>query len=349
MSAVAGQAANGRYFTLSTERIAPRDRRVFWRDTVLNRSDADFPPDAGSHDFSASALGYLSDAAELREGRSGAVTLRRDAARCRQDGGDELLLSAIVSTDRPAMYQSGNVALRVPAGAILVNDLSIPFTIDLARYRSINFRLPRAAVSRGLGRSPSCLSGRLLSETPLVALLFSQLARVADALPAMNDDARRVALDATADFALATLRLETRETGWQSPDGVARDDDARWRGLWAAAHRFMERHIDRADLNPDMVARALSCSRTQLYRAFAHHDTTVMDRVREVRLIRCRDLLADRNCDLPIAEIASLNGLDNASAFGRGFRRRFGCTPGELRRSARDRPLQRSEQTRPED
>jgi AraC family transcriptional regulator, positive regulator of tynA and feaB len=339
MSAVAGQAASGRYFALSTECIAPRERRVFWRDTVLDRSDADFPPDAGSHEFSASALGYISDAAELREGRSGAVTLRRDAARCRQDGGDELLLSAIVSTDRPAMYRSGDVALKVPAGRILVNDLSIPFAIDLARYRSINFRLPRAAVSRDLGLSPACLSGRLLAETPLVTLLFSQLTRVADALPTMDDAARRVALDATADFALATLRLETSVTGWQSTDGAANDDETRWRGLWAAAHRFIERHIHRGDLNPDMVARALSCSRTQLYRAFTHHDMTVMDRVREIRLNRCRDLLADRNCDLPIAEIAALHGLDNASAFGRGFRRRFGCTPGELRRSARERPM----------
>jgi AraC-like DNA-binding protein len=337
MSAVVGQAASRRYFALSTECVAPRDRRVFWRDTVLDRSDADFPPDAGSHQFSASVLGCLSDAAELREGRSGAVMLRRGAARCRQDGGDELLLSAIVSTDRPAMYQSGDVVLKVPVGRILVNDLSIPFAIDLARYRSINFRLPRIAVSRALGRSPACLSGRLLAETQLVALLVSQLARVAEALPTMNDDARGVALDATADFALATLRLETSETGWRSPDGVARDDEAPWRGLWAAAHRFIERHIDRADLNPDMVARALSCSRTQLYRAFARHDTTVMDSVREMRLTRCRDLLADRDCALPIAEIASLYGLDNASAFGRGFRRRFGCTPGELRQRARER------------
>ena len=87
MSAVAMQTASERYFALSTERVAPRDRRVFWRDTVLDPSDADFPTDAGGNEFSAAILGYLTDRAELRMGRSGAVTLRRGAARCRRDGG----------------------------------------------------------------------------------------------------------------------------------------------------------------------------------------------------------------------------------------------------------------------
>jgi AraC-like DNA-binding protein len=314
----------GRYFAWSTDGVVANQRREFWRDTALNRSDADFRADGAG--FSASVLGYVGDSAELREGRSDAVILRRGAARCRQDGGDEILLSAIVETDRPARYQNNTAALAIPAGRILVNDLSVPFVIDMGRYRSVNFRLPRAAVAQSIRSWPACLGGRMLAETQLTSLLFSQLVGFANALPAMGEAAREVALDATANFALATLRLEV-QCG-------PLDDGAHWTGLWVAAERLIERNLDRADLNPDTLARALRCSRTQLYRLFARHGTSVMDHIRDMRLTRCRDMLADPACQLPVAEIASLYGMDNPSAFSRGFRRKYGCSPGDTRRQA---------------
>ena len=72
--------------------MAPNRRREFWRDTVLNRSDAVFRPDAAAHGFSASVRGFLGGSAELRDGNLDAGILRRGVARCRQDGGDEILL-----------------------------------------------------------------------------------------------------------------------------------------------------------------------------------------------------------------------------------------------------------------
>src|SRR5580658_9304417 len=89
----AGSALSlGRYFKLSTGVVAPCDRRAFWRDTALNRTDADFPPDGPPRGFSAQVRGYVGVAGELREGRSDAVIMRRSAARCRQDGIDEIML-----------------------------------------------------------------------------------------------------------------------------------------------------------------------------------------------------------------------------------------------------------------
>ena len=78
----------GRYFELSTDQVAAPERRGFWRDTALNRSDADFRATADPAGFSALVRGYVGPDAELREGRSDALALRRTAARCRQDAGD---------------------------------------------------------------------------------------------------------------------------------------------------------------------------------------------------------------------------------------------------------------------
>jgi len=320
----------GRYFELSTDQVAARERPDFWRQTVLNRSDVEFRTDAAARGFSASAWGYIGEDAELRYGRLEAGTLHRRAAHCRQDGGGEILLSAIVSTNDQVRYRDSSNTFAVPAGRFLVTDMSVPFALEMGRFRSINFRLPRAAVVRAVGTSPARLRGRLLPATPLTALLFEQMVRFADALPEMDDEARQVAMDVTADFALGVLRVETQSAAWE--------DGAHPAGLWPAAQRFIERNLERVDLGPAVLARALRCSRSQLYRLFASHDTAVMDHIRDRRLARSREMLSDPSCRLPVAEIALLCGMDNPSAFSRGFRQRYGCSPGELRRRVKPRP-----------
>jgi AraC-like DNA-binding protein len=320
----------GRYFKLSTGIVAPGDRQAFWRETALNRTEADFPPDGRPPEFSAQVRGFLGVTSELREGRSDAVIMRRSAARCRQDGIDEIMISYLVSSDGPGLYRKGDTAFSVPIGGAVVNDSAVPFTVAMQRYRSINFRLPRAAVASAVGGDPSSVTGRLLSAAPLNRLLFSHLTQFVDALEEMNQWERQTALDVATDFALAALRLETR--GGLLEEG-AYDD-----GLRQAARRFIEGNLHRQDLNPEILARALRCSRTHLYRLFAGNGETVMGYVREARLACSRALLEDAACRQTIGEIALHCGFDDPSAFSRSFRRRYGCQPGDVRREARGNP-----------
>jgi AraC-like DNA-binding protein len=210
---------------------------------------------------------------------------------------------------------------------LLVNNMAVPFSIVMPRYHSINVRLPRDAVARAISSDPVGLAGRLLPATPLTRLLFSHLTQFADALSGMDDATRQVALDAATDFALATLRLETRGGLW--------DEGAHASGLRAAARRFIGCNLGRQDLSPDVMARALRCSRSHLYRLFARNGETVMGYVRDVRLARSREMLADVTCRRTIGEIAVLCGFDDPSVFSRSFRTRYGCQPGEIRRAAR--------------
>jgi AraC-like DNA-binding protein len=318
----------GRYFKVSTAVVAPGDRRSFWRDTALNRTDADFPADGPPRGFSAQVRGYVGVAGELREGRSDAVIMRRSAARCRQDGIDEIMLSFLVGSDGPGRYRRGDTAFSLPIGGVMVNDSSVPFSVAMQRYRSINFRLPRSAIASAIGGDPGLLSGRLLSAAPLNRLLCSHLTQFVDALEEMDDAARQVALDAATDFALAALRLEMRGGGWE--------EGAHGSGLRQAVRRFVEGNLHRQDLNPDMLAHALHCSRTHLYRLFSSNGETVMGYVREVRLARSRAMLADAASRLTIGEIALRCGFDDPSSFSRSFRRRYGCQPGDVRRELHD-------------
>lgn len=318
-----------RYFKLSTGAVPPGDRQAFWRDVALNRSDADFPSDGRPHWFAAQVRGLLGDGSgsELREGQSDAVIMRRTVARCRQDGIDEIMLSFLVSSEGPGQYRRSDTTFDIPAGGIVVNDSAVPFSVIMPRYRSINFRLPRAAVATAIGGDPAVLAGRLLAATPLNRLLFGYFTQFADAMEEMNDAGRQVALATATDFALAALRMETRGGVWE--------DGAHGTGLRRAAQRFIEGNLHRHDLNPETLARALHCSRTHLYRLFSGNGETVMGYVREARLARSRAMLADAACRLTIGEIALRCGFDDPSAFSRNFRRRFGCQPGDVRREAR--------------
>src|SRR5580692_3665074 len=121
----------GRYFELSTDHVTASERPDFWRQTVLNRSDVTFREDAAAHGFSASVWGYIGNGAELRCGRLEAGTLHRRAGRCRQDGGDEILLSAIVSTNDQVRYRDSSSAFAVPAGRFLITDMSVPFALEM--------------------------------------------------------------------------------------------------------------------------------------------------------------------------------------------------------------------------
>ncbi|WP_226797695.1 helix-turn-helix transcriptional regulator [Cupriavidus necator] len=55
---------------------------------------------------------------------------------------------------------------------------------------------------------------------------------------------------------------------------------------------------------------------------------TPMAYVERVRLLRAREMI--RSGDYPLALVATLVGFADQSHFGRGFKRHFGCAPGEF-------------------
>ena len=103
------------------------------------------------------------------------------------------------------------------------------------------------------------------------------------------------------------------------------------------AIKFVEQHIDNADLSVDDLSRALNMSRSNLYNKMA--DITgkkPKEFIRVIRMKRAAQLL--RDSDLNISEVAYRVGL-NPRIFARHFKDEFGCLPSEFqerKRSAKD-------------
>lgn len=324
----------GRYCELSTRQVPAGERWWLWRDVGLHSYEPEFAAAGECRPFAAQMSGFITATAELRNVQCDPLVVRRTPAQCRQDGNDRILLSAMIGLDRPTIFDNSEGDGLVATGQIVVSDMARPFNVVAGRYHAVNLRLDRSSVANAIGGDPARLHGVVLRQTPLVSLLFGQMQALAAAIPVMTGAARYVGLDALVDFALGTLRLEGRPDAWE--------EGTHWSSLWRAACQYIDRNLGNTELSPEMLANALRCSRTQLYRAFARHDRTVMGHVLERRLARSQEMLADPACQQSIAAIGWMCGFEDQSTFSRSFRRRFGCQPRDVRRQARSIDLCRS-------
>lgn len=105
-------------------------------------------------------------------------------------------------------------------------------------------------------------------------------------------------------------------------------------GEFNAALDLVAAHFDEP-ISVERMAGAVHLSTKHFGREFhAALGLTPMDYVRRVRLGQARDLLASG--DQSAAHIARRCGFESAAHFGRAFRREFGVSPGQFRRSLRN-------------
>jgi AraC-like DNA-binding protein len=88
------------------------------------------------------------------------------------------------------------------------------------------------------------------------------------------------------------------------------------------------------EITVDEIAARHSISPRYVRKLFERQGTTFTEFVRDERLdLARRRLLSSRSRELRIGEIAYSVGFNDLSYFNRAFRRRFGCSPREMRDS----------------
>ncbi|WP_308738229.1 helix-turn-helix domain-containing protein [Kocuria dechangensis] len=98
--------------------------------------------------------------------------------------------------------------------------------------------------------------------------------------------------------------------------------------------RYIDDHLGDPELSPQQVAAANFISTRYLHVLFQRTDTTVASHIREVRLQRVREDLADlRYHTASVDSIARRWGFTNISHFGQTFKKATGETPAGYRRS----------------
>lgn len=196
--------------------------------------------------------------------------------------------------------------------------------INLRGGASACIQVPHAALTRlvpGLEEAPLRMLSPDMPE-PALALGYAQLLA---ASPALSAPLLQSALSHLQDLVasiLAPVPSGARPSGREAVD-VPR---------LALIQRDILARIDRADLSLAQIARLHHLTPRQVQRLFAREGLYFSDFVREQRLMRARDMLADpAQRHRRVLEIALDSGFDDVSAFSRAFRRQFGMSPSEAR------------------
>ncbi|MBV8738798.1 MAG: helix-turn-helix domain-containing protein [Alphaproteobacteria bacterium] len=314
------------YDEVDTATFDASQRFAMWRETGSLPMTAE-PVDADGRQHFRIRLRKLSGVSgRFTDLTATPLTLTRENRHHARDGLDMVSLTLMLGPHAQHQFGDSGKLTVVQPGQILIKDFTRPAT---ARWhtssRSLNLHLPRITVENAVGDKVKRLHGAVLSGEGLSPMLEAQLRVLAKIASSPKNTMRTAALDATAELAASVLRYEL---------GVPIEDEANDAGIFVAAQMVIRRHLSSNDLNPELIARQLHCSRAHLYRVFAARGEAVAKYVRELRLQRAYELLTRNDTRrVQIGDIAYHCGFEEPAHFTRLFHQRFGLTPSELRSS----------------
>ncbi|GAB4070467.1 AraC family transcriptional regulator [Ancylobacter sonchi] len=229
----------------------------------------------------------------------------------------------------PVGYETeidGGRTLAVGAGELLAFDQSARFVTRAPASCYEVLVLPRrvlAALVPGLGGHAFRTAGR---ETAGLGLLvgYAQLLR---RHPPATPEASRLAADHLTRLAALTLAANPAE-------GAEQHGSALRGARLALIQRHILARLDDPELDIAAIARRHGISPRYVQLLFAQEGTSFSDFLREARLERAFRRLGDPSSRESIASLAFDAGFTDLSTFNRAFRRRYGCTPSDVRARA---------------
>jgi AraC-like DNA-binding protein len=304
----------------STHGLATRDQFDAWREHVGSRFGiADFSR-SGSAPFRARmqaiSIGELSLCAIAADAHT------FDRSRHQVAGGErDQFTIGLLDSGTGILEQDGRIA-RLGPGDLVLCDNRRPYRIRFDEpFRQRIFLCDRAQLEALLPDAARRTALRVHGRAALASATAAYVVAIGQ-----QADGFGAAESAVARHAVDLLSLAFADVLAPSP--------ASWL-LMARVRAYIEDNLAHPDLTPAMIARRHRISRRQLFRLFNENGGTVAAFIRGRRLARCKASLADeRQAERSVSEIALAYGFNDASTFGRAFRKAFGATPRDYRRAA---------------
>jgi len=323
-----GRPKEHRFQTLSTDALAPAERFEFWATDVVRSVEVDPPNARQRQDFRARVVSLATATGEMHYAESDGFSVHITRQTIGKSPLDELALFLVLDGQAQCVYEGGEAATVSRGGFFLLDGLW-PTSLSFSQQRFIQLDLSRALLEAVFPRSiPSpALINAALANSRLAGLLRDHLQQFPRMAQGLEPIEQLALLEASESFAVATIEAAFSATHKQTEHANE--------GLFAAALRYIRRHLVSPDLTPEAVAAAIGCSRATLYRLFAERELTVQGYVRELRLQQFMRLLQKENRAAPIQILAMRCGLYDGSNVSRMFRKRFGVSPSEAREAVR--------------
>lgn len=227
-------------------------------------------------------------------------------------------------------FQQGRTSFRLRSSDLALYNASRPFQMSVAGEcgvsEGIMVSFPRNLLPLSERQVERITTTPLSGRDGIGALLSGLLVRLAtdNTDQYLTRDAPRLG-NVVVDL-VASLLAHELDAGAAVPPETHRQT------LRLQVRSFIQQNLDNPDLSPGTIAAAHHMSTRTLHRLFQHDGQTVTDWIRQCRLQRCRQDLADPLLRRdPIQDIAARWGFFNPAHFSRLFRGAYGVNPQEYR------------------
>ncbi|MCJ2068414.1 helix-turn-helix domain-containing protein [Methylobacterium sp. J-030] len=302
----------------TTHHVEPERAFEFWRCTALSRF-GDIARPRPNERFSAKRLTVAGADWLLTHTISSPIGVTIRPRHVDRSGRDMVVIGLAV--DGIGYQEQCGSGAQLQAGDIGFLSRALPMVAGTqSDYEEIRLALPRETFEARIGRVEA-LAGRSIRAQAGSAAFGARLRAVASAVAWMSEGEAETAID-------GALHLLGNLVGGPAGGGEAVVSLAAVESL-ARAH--IARRLHDPKLSPGEIHAVLGVSRSSLYRAFGASGG-IEAAIRDIRLdLARRRLEAPRDDRMKIATIAYACGFTDIPAFNRGFRKRFGLSPRDLR------------------
>ncbi|MFE7840900.1 helix-turn-helix domain-containing protein [Streptomyces sp. NPDC057474] len=308
---------------LTTEELAPRERADFWTEQIGSYQSRMGFKYAQSDNFRGETVRQRTDTYQLVKYRSDEIEYTRTVRQVRQDPDEDYRLLLPMSGEI-VLRQDGEEARLTPGTAALVTFASPFECLQSDAIDAFIFTIPAREVDGRLNNRSPVASGLNLS-AGLGRIVGSMLTGLHEEREHLTDPE----FNAVSDRVVELVCMLT--AGDDRPDAPGQLGEVE-----AMVRRYVRDHVADPNLTGTAVARALGWSLRQIQLALQKAGTTPRELIREERLRLVRDRLLCAECEhMTITDLAYSVGFSSASALSTAFRRRYGVSPREMRRSIR--------------
>jgi AraC-like DNA-binding protein len=312
---------------LSTESVAPAERRAFWTDMVCDvfvQLECDTQRDV---DFDGSIRSETLSTLEISEVRSQAQRVLRTPRQIAKASEDYFLVS-IQTEGRGVVRQDGREALLM-SGDFALYDSTRPYELRFdGAFAQTVLMLPGTQLRHAMTHTEAITASTVSGREGAGHLLINMIECLRRDAPQLRPESAAAVADSVGHILVAGLRTLPAA---QRPGA---SDLARYH--LARVKQHVQQHLADPGLNVGSIARAVALSPAHLHRLFARsEDEPLAHYIWSRRLEACKRLLGDPgNARRSVSEIAFGLGFNDAAHFSRAFRARFGMSPREWRERA---------------
>jgi len=312
--------------TITTSHFDAAQRSRRWHEAIAATYfplDLQFAePDRFSGDLSIWELGDFS----LSRNTSAGLMYRR--LRHHLGGEREEQFLVTVPAHSEVSFTQGGREVRCGPGGFFLERSHEPYEFSHAERADMWVMKVKAKLLSGLIRSPDRFcSIQFDAQNGLGGLFTDMLHLIPSHFDSMSEDART--LVGRQLIEVLVLAIQGDERTLTSGSSTIREAHL------TRIESFARRNLGKADLDPEMIARACGISTRYLHELFRDTKHTLGQWIREQRLEACHAALRDRTNRQTVAETAYRFGFGDQAQFSRAFKAQYGLAPRELRERTR--------------